>query len=147
MTSTGDFALRMFYTVPSRLIRHRLRLRLYDDDAHLDVFVGGTHLLTPATRAARIQWQARSGRDFRQVIHSLRFAIWSSGIGRYPARSDDFDGYANICWRRRPAGSWSTCSLPEAGSAVPSRCAWSSYSIERSNCQTTTPLWSCRASP
>jgi hypothetical protein len=45
MTSSGGFTLRkVFYTVPSRLIGHRLRVRLYDD--HLDVFVGGTHLLT-----------------------------------------------------------------------------------------------------
>ncbi|MEY9801754.1 hypothetical protein ABIF30_001361 [Bradyrhizobium elkanii] len=45
VTSSGGFTLRkVFYTVPSRLIGHRLRVRLYDD--HLDVFVGGTHLLT-----------------------------------------------------------------------------------------------------
>lgn len=44
-TSSGGFTLRkVFYTVPSRLIGHRLRVRLYDD--RLDVFVGGTHLVT-----------------------------------------------------------------------------------------------------
>lgn len=39
VTSSGDFTLRkVFYTVPSRLIGHRLRVRLYDD--RLDVFIG-----------------------------------------------------------------------------------------------------------
>jgi hypothetical protein len=32
VTSSGGFTLRkVFYTVPSRLIGHRLRVRLYDD--------------------------------------------------------------------------------------------------------------------
>jgi hypothetical protein len=40
-TASGGFILRkVFYTVLSRLIGHRLRVRLYDD--LLDVFVGGT---------------------------------------------------------------------------------------------------------
>lgn len=45
VSRTGGFTLRkVFYTVPSRLIGHRLRVRLFDD--RLDVFVGGTHLMT-----------------------------------------------------------------------------------------------------
>jgi hypothetical protein len=41
----------VFFTVPSRLIGHRLRVRLYDD--RLDVFVGGTPLTTlPRGRAS-----------------------------------------------------------------------------------------------
>ncbi len=44
VSSAGGFRLRkVFYTVPSRLIGHTLRVRLYDD--RLDVFVGGSHLL------------------------------------------------------------------------------------------------------
>ena len=44
VTSSGGFTLRkVFYTVPSRLIGHRLRVRLYDD--RLDIFFGGTHLM------------------------------------------------------------------------------------------------------
>jgi hypothetical protein len=60
----------VFYTVPSRLIGHRLRVRLYDD--RLEVFIGGTHLLTlPRGRAGR------DGRhdqvvNYHHVIHSLR---------------------------------------------------------------------------
>ncbi len=45
VSRTGGFTLRkVFYTVPSRLIGHRLRVRLFDD--RLDVFIGGTHLMT-----------------------------------------------------------------------------------------------------
>ena len=45
VTSSGGFLLRkVFYTVPSRLIGHRLRVRLYDD--RLKVFIGGTELMT-----------------------------------------------------------------------------------------------------
>jgi hypothetical protein len=43
VTSSGGFTLKkVFYTVPSRLIGHRLRVRLYDD--RLDLFIGSTHL-------------------------------------------------------------------------------------------------------
>jgi hypothetical protein len=45
VTSSGGFTLRkVFYTVPSRLIGRRLRVRLFDD--RLDIFIGGTLLLT-----------------------------------------------------------------------------------------------------
>jgi len=45
VASTGGFTLRkVFYTAPSRLIGHRLRVRLYDD--RLEVFMGGTQLMT-----------------------------------------------------------------------------------------------------
>ena len=47
VTSSGGFTLRkVFYTVPSRLIGHRLRVRLYDD--RLELFIGGTALMTVA---------------------------------------------------------------------------------------------------
>ena len=46
VTSSCAFTLRkVFYTVPSRLIGHRLRVRLYDD--RLQLYLGGTQLLTP----------------------------------------------------------------------------------------------------
>jgi hypothetical protein len=51
VTSSGGFTFKVFYTVPSRLIGHQLRVRLYDDRP--DVFVGVTHLVTvPRGRAA-----------------------------------------------------------------------------------------------
>ena len=39
----------MFYSVPSRLIGHRLRVRLYDD--RLEVYLGGTPQMTLRARA------------------------------------------------------------------------------------------------
>ena len=45
VTSSGGFMLRrVFYTVPSRLIGHRLKVRVHDD--RIEVFLGGTHLTT-----------------------------------------------------------------------------------------------------
>ncbi len=71
VTSTGGFTLRkVFYTVPSRLIGHRMRVRLYDD--RLELFVGGTPLMTlPRGRA---QPNGKHGHvvDYHHVIHSLR---------------------------------------------------------------------------
>ena len=71
VTSSGGFTLRkVFYTVPSRLIGHRLRVRLYDD--RLDLFIGATPLMTlPRGRA---QPNGKHGHvvDYRHVIHSLR---------------------------------------------------------------------------
>jgi hypothetical protein len=44
VTSTSGFTLRkVFYSAPSRLIGHRLRVRLYDD--RLECFLGGTALM------------------------------------------------------------------------------------------------------
>jgi hypothetical protein len=71
VTSTGGFTLRkVFYTVPSRLIGHRLRVRLYDD--RLDVFVGGTHLLTLPRGRPHPNGKHDQVVDYRHVIHSLR---------------------------------------------------------------------------
>ena len=71
VTSTSSFTLRkVFYTVPSRLIGHRLRVRLHDD--RLDLFIGGTKLMTlPRGRAAS---NGAHGHvvDYHHVIHSLR---------------------------------------------------------------------------
>ncbi len=56
--------------MPSRLIGHRLRVRLRED--RLDLFVGGTPLMTlPRGRAAG---NGRHGHvvDYRHVIHALR---------------------------------------------------------------------------
>ena len=60
----------MFYSVPSRLIGHRLRVRLYDD--RLECFQGSTSILT--LRRGRAQANGKHGHvvDYRHVIHSLR---------------------------------------------------------------------------
>ncbi len=71
VTSSGGFTLRkVFYTVPSRLIGHRLRVRLYDD--RLDVFIGGTHLMTLPRGRAHASGKHDQVVNYRHVIHSLR---------------------------------------------------------------------------
>jgi len=71
VTSSGGFTLRkVFYTVPSRLIGHQLRVRLYDD--RLEVFIGGTALMTlPRGRAHRSGKHAQVV-NYHHVIHALR---------------------------------------------------------------------------
>jgi hypothetical protein len=71
VTSSGGFILkRVFYTVPSRLIGHRLRVRLFDD--RLECFLGATLVVT-----LRRGWPASESQgghviDYRHVIHALR---------------------------------------------------------------------------
>jgi hypothetical protein len=75
VTRSGGFLLRrVFYTVPSRLIGHRLRVRLYDD--RLECCLGQSLVLTlPRGRAPR--GRAQRSRtvhvvDYRHLIHALR---------------------------------------------------------------------------
>ena len=71
VTSTSGFILRkVFYSVPSRLIGHRLRVRLYDD--RLECFLGSTPLMT--LRRGRPHSTGKPGHvvDYRHVIHALR---------------------------------------------------------------------------
>ena len=71
VTSSGGFMLRrVFYTVPSRLIGHRLRVRLHDD--RLEVFLGGTHLLTLTRGRGYGDRRRPHVVDYRHVIHALR---------------------------------------------------------------------------
>ena len=71
VTSAGGFTLRkVFYTVPWRLIGHRLRARLYDD--RVDLFIGGTLLITRPRGRARPNGKHGHVVDYRHVIHSLR---------------------------------------------------------------------------
>ena len=71
VTSSSAFTLRkVFYSVPSRLIGHRLRVRLYDD--RLECFQGSTPIVI--LRRGRPQPNGKHGHvvDYRHVIHSLR---------------------------------------------------------------------------
>lgn len=75
VTRSGGFLLRrVFYTVPSRLVGHRLRVRLYDD--RLECFLGGTLVVT-LPRGRPYQGRHAPHRtlhvvDYRHVIHALR---------------------------------------------------------------------------
>ena len=71
VTSSGGFRLRkVFYTVPSRLIGHRIRVRLFDD--RLDIFIGGTQLMTLSRGRASPSGKHDQVVNYRHVIHSLR---------------------------------------------------------------------------
>lgn len=71
VTSSGGFVLRrVFYTVPSRLIGHRLRVRLHDD--RLQVFIGGTELMTLPRGRAHPSGKHGHVVNYHHVIHSLR---------------------------------------------------------------------------
>ena len=71
ITSSSGFGLRrVFYTVPSNLIGHRLGGRVYDD--RIELFLSGTHLLTlPRGRAGATGPNAHVV-NYRHVIHSLK---------------------------------------------------------------------------
>ncbi|UDL92073.1 IS21 family transposase [Mesorhizobium sp. PAMC28654] len=71
VSRTGGFTLRkVFYTVPSRLIGHRLRIRLFDD--RLEVFMGGTKLMTLPRGRGHADGRHDQVVNYRHVIHSLR---------------------------------------------------------------------------
>jgi hypothetical protein len=71
VTSSGGFTLRkVFYTVPSRLIGHRLRIRLHDD--RLQVFIGGTALMELPRGRAQPNGKHDQIVNYHHVIHSLR---------------------------------------------------------------------------
>lgn len=71
VTSSGGFTLRrVFYSVPSRLIGHRLRVRIFDD--RLECFLGSTPVAT--MRRGQPASASKGGHvvDYRHVIHALR---------------------------------------------------------------------------
>ena len=71
VTSSGGFTLRkVFYSVPSRLIGHQLRVRLYDD--RLDLFIGGAPLMTLSRGRAHPSGKHAQVVNYRHVIHALR---------------------------------------------------------------------------
>lgn len=71
VTSSSGFTLRkVFYTVLSRLIGQRLRVRLHDD--RLDLFLGATPLMTLPRGRAQANGKHGHVVDYRHVIHSLR---------------------------------------------------------------------------
>jgi hypothetical protein len=70
VTSPGGFTLRkVFYTVPSRLISHRLRVRLFDDHSTCS---SAASISSPCRVGGRIPMASTTIVDYRHVIHSLR---------------------------------------------------------------------------
>ena len=71
VTSSGGFVLRkVFYTVPSRLIGHRLGVRVFDD--RLELFLGDQPHLTLPRGRRRSASRAGYVVNYRHVIHSLK---------------------------------------------------------------------------
>lgn len=71
VTSSGGFILRrVFYTVPSRLIGHRLRVRIFDD--RLECFLGATPVVTLQRGQPVSDNKGGHVVDYRHVIHALR---------------------------------------------------------------------------
>jgi len=84
VTSTSGFVLRkVFYSVPSRLIGHRLSVRMYLD--RVEVFAGGTQMLTlPRARPGK-----RRVIDYRHLLPALKrkpgaFARWRLRDAMFP---------------------------------------------------------------
>ncbi len=70
VTSSGGFLLKgVFYTVPSRLIGHRLDARLYDSD--IELHFGGRHQLTLPRRRKNGDGTIHCV-NYHHVIHSLK---------------------------------------------------------------------------
>src|SRR3954451_5249555 len=69
-TASGFMCRHVFYSVPSRLIGHRLRLRIHDD--RIEAYLGGSFLLAlPRGRRAK-DGRAVHVVDYRHVISALR---------------------------------------------------------------------------
>lgn len=71
VTSSGGFILKkVYYSVPSRLRDHRLRVRLYDD--RLELFIGNSPLETLPRGRASANGSRGHVVNYHHVIHSLR---------------------------------------------------------------------------
>jgi hypothetical protein len=71
VTSSCGFVLRkVFYSVPSRLVGHRLRVRLHDD--RLECFLGSTLVMTLPRGRRQVNGKHGHVVDYRHVIHALR---------------------------------------------------------------------------
>jgi len=66
----GSSWRKVFYSVPWRLIGHQLRVRLYDD--RLDLFIGGTPLMTLPRGRAHPSGKHAQVVNYRHLIHALR---------------------------------------------------------------------------
>ncbi len=103
VTSSGGFILRrVFYSVPSRLIGHRLNVHLYDD--RLDCFLGSHPPDLAARPAAPGQRQARPrGRLPSRHPRAAQEAdgarsIWSTAISC--SRAGPMPAHSRRCWPR-----------------------------------------------
>jgi hypothetical protein len=71
VTRTGGFLVySVFYSAPSRLIGHRLRVHVYDD--RIEAFLGATPVVSHPRLRSRGDGVRLHRVDYRHVIHALR---------------------------------------------------------------------------
>ena len=128
VTSSGGFILRrVFYTAPSRLIGHRLRVHLYDD--RLECFLGSTPMMT--LRRGQPVSESKGGHvvDYRHVIHALRKKpmalfnlVYRDQLFPRPAYARAFEALRAECRRQASLQDrWSSCwRWPTTAPAKPS---------------------------
>jgi hypothetical protein len=117
VTTSGGFMLKkVFYTAPSQLIGHRLRVHLFDD--RLECFLGSTPILT--LRRGRPVSENKGG---HVVDYRWRCAVWSIAINSSRARpiARPLTRCMLSLATSRPARSRSNCwPWPMTGPARPS---------------------------
>jgi hypothetical protein len=70
-SASGFMCRHVFYTVPSRLVGHRLHLRIHDD--RIEAYLGGSFILTlPRGRRPKGSDGAVHVVDYRHIIAALR---------------------------------------------------------------------------
>ena len=123
VTRSGGFLLRrVFYTVPSRLIGHRLRVRIYDD--RIECFLGGEPVLTlPRGRRTARPRHAQPHRSCRRLppCHPCpapqAACIAQSGLSRSAVPAHSVPQYLGRIGRRRAAAH----CLPHHGRSARTR--------------------------
>ena len=123
VTSSGGFPLRkVFHSAPSRLIGHRLRVRIHD--GRLEVFLGATHLMTRPRGRSRGDGRHGHVVDYRHVIHTLRRKPLrrrrTSGSTALPGLVDRDQLFPRVAYRR----------LFEAATAAPPQAQASRLVVE-----------------
>jgi hypothetical protein len=113
VTSSSGFSLKkVFYSVPSRLIGHRLRVRLYDD--RLECFLGSTALMTlrrgrPHPSGKRATSSITGTSSTPCAASRWPYSTWS--IASSSSRAALISAPSRRCWlgipRSRPVARWS----------------------------------------
>ena len=117
VTSTGGFTLRrVFYTVPSRLVGHRLRARLYDD--RLVLYAGTEELMAlprghagPGGRRGRVrQLPARAAVAAPQADGAAQLGSTATACSPATPTAAPLTPCSKAWEAARPAAGWWTCS-------------------------------------
>jgi hypothetical protein len=144
--SGGFFLRRIFYTVPSRLIGHRLRVRLYDD--RLECFLGGTQVLVLRRgRAGKDSGRRGHVVDYHHVIHALRRKpmallnlVYRDQLFPREAYRHSWEALLAALPPRTAFEPWSACSPWRT--IAPAKANWRA-SWRQSSAPASCPTWPC----